>query len=206
MHTVERNMKEIYEYLMQTYHPLAMITYGSYSNHTNNLNSDYDAVLICSETECFHDTNVIANVRLDVWGYGKEWIESLTDYAKLIQIWDGRIVLDTDNIAEKLQKQVISYIENCPKKTEEEKKDLKVWCEKMVERTYREDTEGMFRWHWLLVDSLEIYCDVRDLYYFGPKKTILRMKETDEIGYRLYDTALRKQEELKAWISYVFKE
>lgn len=198
-------MKAIYEYLMQTYHPLAMITYGSYSNHTNNLNSDYDAMLICSETECFHDTNRIADVQLDVWGYGKEWIESLTDFAKLIQIWDGTIVLDTDNIAENLQKQVISYIENRPKKTKEEKQDLKVWCEKMVERTYRGDTEGMFRWHWLLVDSLEIYCDVRDLYYFGPKKTILRMKETDEIGYELYDTALRKQERLKAWIFHVFE-
>lgn len=196
-------MKEIYEYFMQTYHPLAIITYGSYSSHTNNLHSDYDAVLICDKTERFHDTNVIAGVRLDVWGYERKWIENLTDFGKLIQIWDGTIVLDTDNIAEKLQKQVISYIENQPKKTEEEKEDLKLWCKKMMERTCRGDAEGMFRWHWLLVDSLEIYCDVRDLYYFGPKKTLLRMKETDEIGYALYDAALRKQEKLEQWISYL---
>ena len=32
-------------------------------------------------------------------------------------------------------------------------------CKKMLLRTLRSDAEGLYRWHWVLIDSLEIFCD-----------------------------------------------
>lgn len=46
------------------------------------------------------------------------------------------------------------------------------WCLKMFERVKRNDAEGMCRWHWVLIDSLEIYCDIMHHPYWGPKKII----------------------------------
>lgn len=43
----------------------------------------------------------------------------------------------------------------------------------------REDTDGYYRWHWLLYDSLEIYFDVKGLHYYGPKKALRYMEQTD---------------------------
>ena len=40
----------------------------------------------------------------------------------------------------------------------------------MLNRVKRSDCEGMFRWHWVLVDSLEIFCDIMKQPYWGPKK------------------------------------
>lgn len=49
--------------------------------------------------------------------------------------------------------------------------------ESMFERAKRGDCEGLFRWHWVLIDSLEIFFDIMHHPYFGPKKTLKWMEE-----------------------------
>ena len=205
--TVEKpGAGEIIKELTCRYRPLAMIVYGSYSNGTNGLNSDFDALLISEDCEAFHDTSVINGVQLDVFLYDRRFVEELEDLSKVIQIYGGRIALDTDGAAGRLMDRVNRYVRENACKTEAEKQDLKQWCGKMLLRTQRNDAEGMFRWHWLLVDSLEIYCNMRDAFYFGPKKTLRGMMEQDEQGYRLYSGALGEQAALKAWLEYIFQE
>lgn len=198
----------IIAYLKERYCPLAIITYGSYSNHTNDLNSDYDALVICEPGKAgiTHDTSVVNGVQLDVFLYEKDHFAKAPDFSEIVQIWDGKIELDTDGIAADWLNKVKEYISDQAVKTDDEKAELRQWCYKMAERTKRADTEGRFRWHWLLVDSLEIYCNVRDIYYFGPKKTLLRMNEDDEAGYGLYDQALKAPDALLPWIDHIFSE
>ena len=197
---------EIMKELIDRYHPLAMIVYGSYSNGTNGLNSDFDALLISEGCETFHDTSVVNGVQLDVFLYDRRYVEDLEDVSRVIQIYGGRIALDTDGVAGRLMDQVDCYVHQNARKTQREKQDLRQWCEKMFLRTQRNDAEGMFRWHWLLVDSLEIYCNMRDAFYFGPKKTLRGMMEQDGRGYALYSRALREQAALKAWLEHIFQE
>ena len=75
----------------------------------------------------------------------------------------------------------------------------------MVLRTKRDDVEGYFRWHWVLTDSLEIYCDVIGSFYYGPKKTLRRMEQTDEEAYLIYAEALKRfdRSSLSEWVSYL---
>lgn len=199
-------MDSIIAYLKEKYSPLAMITYGSYSNHTNNLHSDFDALLICEKGKAVthHDTSFVEGIQLDVFLYEKDAFSHDEDISEIVQIWDGRIEFDTEGIAKDWINRANLYIKKQAVKTAEEKAELKQWCYKMAERTKRGDAEGVYRWHWLLVDSLEIYCNVRDMYYFGPKKTILSLKKQDETGYRLYDRALREPDALVPWLKHVF--
>ena len=39
-------LEKIIEYIKQKYNPLSIILYGSYANGTNNLNSDFDALVL----------------------------------------------------------------------------------------------------------------------------------------------------------------
>lgn len=198
-------MKALTEYLINTYHPAGMILYGSYSNGTQNEESDFDALLICREGEYHHDTSIVNGVQLDVFIYSAESVSKATDMEEFIQIYDGVVMLDECGMASGLKDRVRNYVASLPKKTPEEKADLESWCRKMLHRASRSDAEGLYRAHWLLVDSLSIYCDIWDQFYFGPKKTILHMEKNDPTGFWLFSEALKDQTGLRAWIDYIFE-
>lgn len=191
-------------YLMEKYHPLAAVLYGSHADGTANAESDYDVLLITESTEC-HDTAIVNGVQLDAWVYPRSWAESLTDGEAVIQLHDGVVLLDTDGLAAGLIARAREHAAGKAHLSDEEKRDLQAWCGKMARRARRGDVEGLYRWHWLLTDSLSIYCDVRDAFYFGPKKTLLRMEKEDPEGFARYGAALRDMAALDAWLTHLFK-
>ena len=195
---------KILTYLKETYQPDAIIAYGSFADGSANKNSDFDVLVIADKGE-MHDSSVIDGIVLDVFVYPPETFQSDFDPEEFVQIWDGKIITDENGTAARLQKQVLDYIAHIPRKTVEEIQEEIHWCEKMLSRTMRGDTEGYYRWHWLLSDSLEIYFDVKGLYYYGPKKALRFLEQTDPEAFRIYAKALRefKQEYLSEWISYL---
>ena len=102
-------------------------------------------------------------------------------------------------------KNVLDYIERIPLKTEEDISQEIKWCEKMLLRTMRGDVEGYYRWHWVLCDSLEIYFDIKGIHYYGPKKALHFMEESDSEAFHIYSKALLEfnQEGLSDWINYL---
>ena len=192
---------KIIRYLLETYQPDAVITYGSYADGSVNENSDFDALVIAKHSRK-HDASVIEGTVLDVFIYPEEVFQSDYDPKAFVQIFDGNIVLDQTGAAGRLKQRVLDYIESCPKKTDEDVRQELDWCEKMLSRTMRGDSEGYYRWHWVLSDSLEIYSDVKGLYYFGPKKALRFMAQSDPEVYRIYSRALKEMsgEALSEWI------
>ena len=198
-------MEQIIEYIKQTYRPLSIILYGSYANGTNNLNSDFDALIISVDHERFHDTSFVNGVQLDVFVYPSTFFEGDYDCDEFIQIFDGKIIIDSEGKGAAVKERVLSYLQSRSTKTEEEVRENIDWCMKMLERTKRHDTEGMFRWHWLLVDSLEIFCDAMKHPYFGPKKTLKWMEMNCPDAFAYYKNALIEfsAESLDMWITYL---
>ena len=195
---------KILAYLKDTYQPDAIIAYGSFADGSANKNSDFDALVI-ADKERMHDSSVIDGIVLDVFIYPPDTFRQNYDPEEFLQVWDGNILLDTNGVAACLQKQVLDYISHIPRKTVEEISQEVRWCEKMLSRTMREDAEGYYRWHWVLFDSLEIYFDVKGLHYYGPKKALRFLEQTDPEAFRIYTKALRefKREYLSAWISHL---
>lgn len=192
-------------YIQETYHPVSLIVYGSYSNGTYNLNSDFDALVISSDHEAYHDTSSVNGIPLDVFVYPEAYFEKEYDCEEFVQIFDGKIIMDSKDIGKTLQKNVLTYISSLPAKTDEELKGEIDWCVKMCERAKRNSVEGMYRWHWVLTESLEIFCDIMHHHYFGPKKSLKWMEETCPKAYGYYLKALTcfDMESLESWILYL---
>ncbi len=187
-------MKEILSYLKERYNPLSVIVYGSYADGSNNENSDFDALLITPDGEKVHDISVQAGVVLDVFVYPLQAINDKLGIDEFIQVFDGNVIYDTDGIGEGLKTEALNFLKDGPVKGLSEKAELVQWCKKMLLRTRRGDEEGFFRWHWLLTDSLEIACDILDLPYLGPKKSLRLLKKSNPALFDCYCNALKSSE------------
>ena len=203
-------METIIAYLKQKYHPLGIVVYGSFADGSNNVNSDFDALLITESGEKGHDNSRINGIELDVWIRPKYLFqkENKINFEDYIQLENGKVVLDKDGTASKLLNAVQEYVDSYIPKSWEENRVNVEWCEKMLLRTRRNDTEGYFRWHWLLVDSLEIYYDICGKRYKGPKKSISILQTLDTKAAEIYGKALCEMnyEALEEWIGYLRKK
>jgi len=196
-------MQKIIEYLKEKYQPLAMIVYGSYADGTSGADSDFDCLIVSRSAPVRHDMQTVSGVPLDVFVYTPDELSEEIDPFELIQIDGGVIVMDTDGLAEGLMQEVRQYIEHPPAKSRDDLLTAVAWCEKMLRRAHRGDAEGYFRWHWLLCDSLELYCDLTGRRYLGPKKSLRDMEKLDPESFALYSEALKKftRKSLSQWIS-----
>lgn len=202
---MEKTAHNILEYIRRQYRPVSVIVYGSYADGSQNANSDFDALVITKDHEVFHDVSYVDGVQLDVFVYPEAFFAGKVDYEDFVQIFDGKILLDRDDQGAALQRRILDYLQNLPRKSEEEIRGEIEWCRKMLLRTKREDAEGFFRWHWLLTDSLEIFCDAAGHPYRGPKKALRWLEEYDPEGFARYQAALSgfRRENLENWISYL---
>ena len=192
------------EYLKNTYDPVAMILYGSYADGTMDQNSDLDILVITRDGIENHDLSVIDGLQLDAFVQNLEQLRLMNpmDY---IQLYDGKVIFRAGFDASELINQVRAYVHQKPAKSHEQICQDVQWCEKMLERVGRCDPEGFYRWHWVLTESLEIFCEMMGRFYFGPKKSILWMKEHAPESYEIYCRALAEFdiESLKKWIAHL---
>lgn len=195
-------MEKLIQYIVEKYDPEGLIVYGSYADGSENEGSDFDALALTRRAGAGHDGSVVDGVRLDLFLYPPEHFAGDFDPQEAVQCFDGRIVLDKTGQAVRLQQRVRDFLAAYrPKEPERVAQDL-AWCQKMAGRCVRGDAEGFYRWHWLLRDSLEIYCDAKGLYYFGPKKALRTMRQNDPGAFALYSAALKALDPaaLNAWV------
>ncbi len=195
----------ILDYIMAKYQPAAIVLYGSYGDGTNDAHSDLDALVLTDTAIRCHDTSVVNGVQLDVFVYPAETFCGEFDCDEILQIYDGRILLDLDGQAARMQQQVRQYMQETCIKSPEEVQEALVWCRKMGQRAVRRDAEGLFRHHWLLVESLEICCNVLHQPYFGPKKTLRWLEGQHPDTFRQYMAALASDDsaELGWWVDHL---
>lgn len=157
--------------------------------------------MIGDVAEPSHDDSIVDGIELDVYLYPVSSFDAY-DIMDFIQVWDGTIICDEYGILAELKKEATAYIDGYAKKSDAEIKQSLNWCEKMLRRTQRRDIEGLYRLHWLLADSLEIFDDVMGRYYLGPKKALRHMEQTDDESARIYHAALLDPSEahLQRWI------
>ena len=200
-------MEQIIKFLTEKYQPLTLIVYGSYADGTYDKDSDFDCLIVTRRPSSRHDASIVHGVQLDAFIYAPEELEGNIDPYEFLQIENGSIITDTHGIAILLKEKVRAFLHRLPEKSRDEMLTALEWFEKMVRRTARKDAEGYFRWHWLLCDSLELYCDLTGQRYLGPKKTLSGMERRNPEGFALYYSALRELDEkpLSDWIGYLRK-
>lgn len=195
-------MERILNALYAAYAPEVLILYGSYADGTNGADSDFDA-LILTDHAPHHDVSVVEGVQMDVWVYPADYFTADTALAEVIQIADGVLVHDPHGKGAALQGRVRAMLASQPVKSAVENAEALAWCRKMLRRTARADAEGLFRWHWLLTESLEIACDLLHQPYPGPKKALRWLERTHPALHAVYARALAEmtQAALTDWVS-----
>lgn len=198
-------IQEVVSYIRRQYEPMAMIVYGSYADGTNNEHSDFDALVIARTHPYTHEVSHIAGVALDVFVYPKAHFDAAWDYDAFLPLSEGTILFDTDGVAQRVQNEVIRFLNAQPHQSAEEVRSEVAWCQKMLLRAERGDVEGAFRRHWVLTDSLEIFCDAVHHRYTGPKKTLRWMQQEYPQAFALYQCALQETGmlHLKRWITHL---
>lgn len=193
------------DYLKQTYQPHTILAYGSYTCGTQTEWSDYDVLVITDRAQSQHDGSVVEGVRLDAFVYHTQDYLSKQDLSEFLQVYGGQILLDERGLARALLTRLEKHVAEHAVISVQEKNHLRSWCVKMLARAQAGDPEGMLRWHWLLYDSLEIYCSLRDQFYFGPKKTMQSIRNCAPVSYKILERALYQMDfkALSAWISCV---
>lgn len=201
------NIEQIIEYIKQNYEPISIIVYGSYADGSKNDHSDFDALVISKNYKKYHDVSFVGETQLDVFIYPSTYFDYEINWEEFVQIFDGQIIMDTKEYGKSLKNRVLEYIDKIPCKSKEEIATQIQWCKKMLLRTKRNDAEGMFRWHWMLVDSLEIFCEAMHYPYWGPKKSLTWMKKQHPEAFECYANALFHFDvvAVENWINYLEK-
>lgn len=127
-------MEQVLKYIREKYNPLSIILYGSYADGTNNLNSDFDALVIVADHEQFHDTSIVDGVPLDVFVYPLAYFNEEYECEDFVQIHDGRIITDYNGIGKRLQAKIQAYLRDRSVKSSEEIQAGVDWYVKMFER------------------------------------------------------------------------
>lgn len=197
----------ILKYLNEKYEPHTIIVYGSFINGSYTPESDFNVVLVSDTARKSNDTSVVNDVQLDAYIYNTRDIVESYSPAELIQIYDGNILLDEKGYGKFIVEDVQKYLHETARKSEGEKLYLRAWVQKMARRAEQPGAEGLYRLHWLLAESLEVYFNLHDLAYYGPKKSLLWLKENRSEDYELYLSALENcsVKRLKQWLRIVVK-
>lgn len=198
-------METIITYLKEKYHPLAIIVYGSYGRGTQTNESDFDAMVLTQEHDKCHDVSLVQGIRLDVFVYSADYFQEESSYGSLLPIYDGKVVWDPQGLGAQLKERIQKFVDRQPMKTPQEIQAEVIWCQKMYSRAQKGDEEGYFRWHWLLIESLEIFCDVCGQRFWGSQKTLHWMQQQYPQAFFLYQQALKdfSQESLAQWVNYL---
>ncbi|MDU2566408.1 MULTISPECIES: nucleotidyltransferase domain-containing protein [Anaerococcus] len=196
------NQQKIITYLKEKYNPLTIALYGSYADGTYNQNSDFDCLIIVKYKDYSHDDHLIDNVRLDCFIYTEDEIKTKS-IEEFITIYKANIIYDT-GIGKQLKSEVEKYVDSF---TYKDKEFLVSWIKKTLWRIGSVDDDSNFRAITFLSESLEDYCLLRDIFYFGSKKSIKYLKKEDKIGYNLFYKAIstRTNDSIIDWGEHIIQ-
>lgn len=182
-------INSVKDYLIKKYSCHSIIIYGSFANGSYTEESDIDLLCFSDNPERENDTSIFNGRRIDAWIYKTENMNNSTQF---LHVLGGKILLDERNLCTNFLNDIDKQFKEGPKKLSSEQKEfLKSWLKKMLKRAKKGDIEGNFRYHWMLNDSLEIYFNIKDRWYLGPKKSLQWLLHNDKEAYSIFDDALK---------------
>ena len=181
-------LNSVKEYLQEKHKSHSIILYGSYASGDYSEESDIDLLCFCDDPIQENDTTTILEIPLDAWLYKTE---KMGEIEKYLHIKGGAILVDERGLCTGFLKKIDDKFNEGPILMSYEKKMFyKEWLLKMNRRAAKNDIEGLFRHHWMLTDSLEIYFNIIGKWYLGPKKSFKWLYQNDLKAFKLFSNAL----------------
>lgn len=182
------------DYLMRQYRPSLVVLYGSFATQTHTATSDIDMLVFCEHPQTTHDAVSIQGHRLDAWIHP---LSSFNQLEPFIHVYPLQILLDTDQRANGLADDILALRQQKTQTlTPDQRTQLINWIDKMLSRADSNSIESHYRYHWLLHDLPELYCQFRGEYFDGPVKTIRRMKDENPALHEKYALLLGGEKDI----------
>jgi len=179
---------DLKNYLIEKYNCDSIILYGSYARGDYTKESDIDILCLRKNEIEVNDTSLFQGKILDVWIKSSKKEISPKNF---LHVRDGKVLFDKTFEGEKLLNEIKKYFDNGPPKLDKgQKKFLIDWINKMYNRSLKGDVEGKYRYYWLTKDILEIYFELNNQWYEGPKKSLRWLEENDSHIFNLYKLVL----------------
>jgi len=179
---------DLKNYLIEKYNCDSIILYGSYARGDYTKESDIDILCLRKNEIEVNDTSLFQGKILDVWIKSSKKEISPKNF---LRVRDGKVLFDKTFEGEKLLNEIKKYFDNGPPKLDKgQKKFLIDWINKMYNRSLKGDVEGKYRYYWLTKDILEIYFELNNQWYEGPKKSLRWLEENDSHIFNLYKLVL----------------
>ncbi|GMQ62449.1 nucleotidyltransferase domain-containing protein [Vallitalea maricola] len=195
---------ELKDYLREKYKCHIIILYGSYARGDFTEESDIDIICFGDDIAHCNDTQIFNGKQLDVWIYDTKQMNEPENY---LHILNNKILLDDKGIAQDFINKIQKVYDDGPARLDEGKKQFnRDWLLKMFRRTKKGDVEGMYRHHWMIKESLEIYFELQGKWFLGVKNSLRWLQENDEEGYILFKNAFEGEagsEECRKLIEYI---
>lgn len=200
-------MEKIIAYLKEKYRLSSMIASGDYAEGDVKPGSIFEAVAMGPTSPYAHETETVEGVKLDVLVYPRDIFYGEIALDEFEQVHEGLVVLDEDGMGTWLKRMIASQIASIPLKPDEAVEDALHWCDSMLESAAAGDAEGLFCRHWLLTDSVEVYCDACALPFLSPKKTMAKMRKADPEAAEVHLRALggMDMESLREWVALLHR-
>lgn len=199
-------LTEIVEHLIADYHAHTILLYGSRSDGSFAADSDYDLAAFAPIENENRNNKLINNSFWDVFVYPESILSSPNkDYLKLR---NSRILIQKGTRATEFLAGLDNLFNAGPAQLTPAEIEVRVqWAQKMCARLQRNDIEGNYRRVWLLTTLLEDYFDIRKIWYQGPKKSFIWLRENSIADFQSFKRALipsASPEDIKKLIQCVF--
>ncbi|MCY9855380.1 nucleotidyltransferase domain-containing protein [Vibrio mediterranei] len=167
------------------YAPHTLILYGSHARNEATETSDIDIACFWDRSEAHKESWLLHGTFLDIWIYPTAFFDSIPDEA--LRFGDGKVIfekrgLGTDYI-NRVKKKLVKGKEPMSKV---DKLHLRNWVVKMLERIREGNLDSNYRRTWLQYELLELYFEVRGIWYLGSKKSFSHLKQNDWDVYNLF--------------------
>lgn len=189
---------------LKSYGCHTIIFYGSRARGDATPESDWDVVGIReSGTTAICVARKIGEHYIDAWIHPEEDLENVDEFLKL---FDGKILIQKNQIATDLISRIQERLANPDKLAEDKRIQMHVWYQKTLERIKRDDAEALYRRTWMLTSLLPDYFALRDQWYQGPKLALQWLAQHDPAAFQLANRAMSAEstsKDLENWVKKV---
>ncbi len=179
------------EELKNKYSPHTIILYGSYARNEATEASDIDIACFWDRSQEHKDARMFHGTFLDVWVYPTAFFETIPEES--LRFGDGKVILDTRGLGEDYINRVQQKLNDGREPMSDvDKAHLQEWVTKMLERACDGNLDGNYRRIWLQHELLEMYFEIRGMWYLGSKKSFSYLNKHDKPLYSLFDQMYRE--------------
>lgn len=189
-------IEDLVRALQVQYQPHTIIFYGSRARGDATASSDIDVACFVDDHPELKDARLFQGVYLDNWVYPTQAMQHISK--ETLRFADGDCLVDQRGLGQEFLANIREKLVAGPETLSASDRTHTIeWISKMLQRIETEDVEGMYRRCWLQLELLEIYFQLRNKWFFGPKKSLQLLKDNDPVAYQLFSDIYQDPKDLK---------